>query len=77
MRRVILADSVSVGIRYIENDKEVGHLHYNLQDGKFTIIDWPKSFNAYRKIGEYYRALRFASHIVKAEFVDSSDNEEV
>lgn len=77
MRRVIVADSVSVGIRYMEGDKEVGHLHYNLVDGKFTIVVWPDSFTAFRKIGEYFRTLRFASSIVKAEMIDSADNENV
>lgn len=77
MRRVIVADSVSVGIRYMEGGKEVGHLHYNLVEGQFTIVVWPESFTAFRKIGEYFRILRFASSIVKAEMVDASDNENV
>lgn len=69
MRRLLTADKVSCGFQYLENDKEVGNIRYNLIEGYFVVFTWPPSFSALRKIQELIRLLSFASKIVKCESV--------
>lgn len=68
MRRVFTADKVSVGFQYIEDEKEVGVIRYNLVEGYFVIFTWPSSFSALRKIKELMRLLSFANKIVRCEY---------
>lgn len=67
MRRVISFAAGYISVSYQDNGKEIGHLHYNLFDGIFTIVQWPKSFSALVKIVEYLKVLGYARKLVKDE----------
>lgn len=71
MRRIISADRVSVRFRYFVdgNDKEVGNISYNMQEGRFHVFVWPSDFTPLRKVSELLRLLSFASKIIKSEEV--------
>lgn len=69
MRRIINADKVSVGFVYFEGEKDCGHLHYNLVEGRFTVQCFPDKWPVTKKIAEMVRLLRLASKIVNSEYV--------
>lgn len=71
MRRVFTADKVSVGFQYYEDEKQIGNVRYNLQDGYFVVFTWPSSFGPLQKIQELLRLLSFARKIVKSEYYDA------
>lgn len=70
MRRVVLADKVSVSFHYYEHGeqtKEVGNVSYNMRDGLLHVFAWPSSFSALKKVEELIRLLSFAVKIIKSE----------
>lgn len=67
LRRVTTADSVSVGFHYIQDEKEIGIVKYNLLEGYFVVFTWPPSFSPLRKVQELLRLLSFAVKIIRSE----------
>ena len=43
MRRLVTADRISVRFRYFKDEKEVGNVLYNMQDGCFFVFKIPKT----------------------------------
>lgn len=70
MRRVVLADKLSVSFHYYERGeqtKEVGNVSYNMRDGLLHVFAWPASFSSLKKVEELIRLLSFAVKIIRSE----------
>lgn len=68
MRRLVTADKVGVGFKYLSKDgKEEGNIRYNLIEGYFVIFTWPSTFSSLRKAQELIKLLSFAVRIIKSE----------
>lgn len=67
MRRVVTVDKVSVRFHYYIDEKEVGQITYNMQEGQFFVFTWPSSFTSINKAYELIKILRFAIRIIDAE----------
>lgn len=69
MRRVLSVSAGFISVSYQVEGREVGHLHYNMFDGLFTIVCWPSDFTALMRIREYLKVLGYAQKLVKDENV--------
>lgn len=65
--RVFVADKHFCGVRFVDSDtkSELGVVMFNLVDGVFSVMTWPKDVNILWKISQLFYLLSMARRITK------------